>query len=152
MGFLLRMGYEYWTHILNYRSFNLLIRKKIGKNRVGVVFSKYLENLIPGSHLIYHGAEPNVSHRIDKREARKAFLLPEKSNIALAVGFMTTTKGWDIIRRMDVPKNWKIVINTSKNHYGREKLIDRFENDGVINLNRGFLSDEDLCYFTVPML
>ena len=72
------------------------------------------------------------------------FSLPERENIALAVGFMTATKGWDIIGKMKIPDGWKVVINTSRNHYGREKLKDRFENKGVINLNRGFLSDKDL--------
>jgi hypothetical protein len=45
---------------------------------------------------------------------------------------------------MKIPKDWKVVINTSRNHYGREKLKDKFENEGLINLNRGFLSDKDL--------
>lgn len=45
---------------------------------------------------------------------------------------------------MKMPEDWKVVINTSQNHYGREKLKGRFENEGIINLNRGFLSDEDL--------
>ena len=72
------------------------------------------------------------------------FSLPECDNIALALGFMTATKGWDIIGKMKIPKGWKIVINTSRNHYGTEKLEDKFENEGVINLNRGFLSDRDL--------
>ena len=45
---------------------------------------------------------------------------------------------------MKVPDGWKVVINTSRNHYGREKLTNNFENKGVVNLNRGFLSDRDL--------
>jgi hypothetical protein len=81
---------------------------------------------------------------MDRKEARKKFSLPEKANIALAIGFMTATKGWDIIEKMKMPEDWKVVINTSQNHYGREKLKGRFENEGIINLNRGFLSDEDL--------
>jgi hypothetical protein len=56
---------------------------------------------------------------------------------------MTATKGWDLIGKMKVPKDWKVVINTSRNHYGREKLNDKFENEGVINLKRGFLSDTE---------
>ncbi|HEY6949654.1 MAG TPA: glycosyltransferase family 4 protein [Nitrososphaeraceae archaeon] len=144
LGTLLRMAYDYWTHLINYDSFNSLNRQKIGSNKAGVVFSKYLANIIPGSTLIYHGAEPSISPPLDRKEARKMFLLPEDTNIALAVGFMTATKGWDIIRKMKVSKDWKVVINTSRNHYGREKLDDEFENEGVINLNRGYLSDRDL--------
>jgi glycosyltransferase involved in cell wall biosynthesis len=139
-----RMAYDYWTHLINYKSFNSLNRRKIGFNRAGVVFSKYLANIIPGSTLIYHGAEPSTSPPLNRNEARKMFSLPERENIALAVGFMTATKGWDIIGKMKVPDGWKVVINTSRNHYGREKLEGRFENKGVINLNRGFLSDKEL--------
>ena len=143
-GTFIRMAYDYWTHLVNYGSFNSLNRRKIGPNKAGVVFSKYLANMIPGSSLIYHGAEPSISTPLDRREARKMFLLPEDTNIALAVGFMTATKGWDVIRKMKVPKGWKVVINTSRNHYGRERLKDKFENEGVINLNRGFISDREL--------
>jgi len=144
VGTFLRMAYDYWTHLVNYGSFNSLNRRKIGPNKAGVVFSKYLANIIPGSSLIYHGAEPSSSPPLDRREARKMFLLPEDANIALAVGFMTATKGWDVIGKMKVPKGWKVVINTSRNHYNRERLKGKFENQGVINLNRGFLSDREL--------
>ena len=144
MGMFLRMMYDYWTHLINYNSFNSLNRSKIGPNKAGIVFSEYLQNLIPGSHLIYHGAEPNVLAPKNKNTARKMFLLPEDVNIALAVGFMTATKGWDIIKKINVPNNWKIVINTSKNHYSMERVKKKFENDGVIDLNRGFLSDEEI--------
>jgi glycosyltransferase involved in cell wall biosynthesis len=144
VGTFLRMAYDYWTHLVNYGSFNALNRRKIGPNKAGVVFSKYLANIIPGSSLIYHGAEPSISPPFDRKEARRMFLLPEDTHIALAVGFMTATKGWDVIGKMKVPEGWKVVINTSRNHYGRERLKGKFENQGVINLNRGFLSDRDL--------
>lgn len=144
LGTWIKMAYDYWTHLLNYQSFNSLNRKKIGSNKAGVVFSKYLGNIIPGSTLIYHGAEPSTSPLLNRNEARRMFSLPEHDNIALAVGFMTATKGWDIIGKMKIPDGWKVVVNTSRNHYGREKIGDNFENKGVINLNRGFLSDRDL--------
>lgn len=144
IGTSLRMIYDYWTHIINYSSFNSLNRSKIGPCRAGIVFSKYLQNLIPGSYLIYHGSEPSVPIPKDKNEVRKMFLLPEDTNIALATGFMTATKGWDIIKKMKVPNDWKIVINTSKNHYTRERMKEKFENDRVIGLNRGFLNDKEL--------
>jgi len=144
LGTLLQTIYDYWTHILNYSSFNSLNRAKIGPNRAGIVFSKYLQNLIPGSYLIYHGSEPSVSRPDDKTEIRKNFLLPEDAKIAVAIGFMTATKGWNIIRKMKVPNDWKIVINSSKNHYSKEVVKKKFENDGVIDLNRGFLDDREL--------
>ncbi|HEX9318102.1 MAG TPA: glycosyltransferase, partial [Nitrososphaeraceae archaeon] len=140
----LRIAYDYWTHLLNYRSFSLLNRTKIGPKRAGIVFSKYLARLIPGSHLIYHGAEPAVNPPMDKSDARSMFSLPADTKIALATGFMTATKGWDIIRKMKLPEGWKIVINTSRNHYNIEKSKPQLENRDIINLNKGFLAEKEL--------
>jgi hypothetical protein len=50
IGTLLGMAYDYWTHLINYKSFTSLIEQKIGRNRCGIVFSNYLTNLIPGTH------------------------------------------------------------------------------------------------------
>ena len=144
IGTWLRVAYDYWTHFLNYRSFNSLNTQKIGPNRKGIVFSRYLANLIPGSHLIYHGSEPSLIPAPDKREARRKFSLPEEGHIALALGFLTATKGLDIIKKMKVPASWKIVVNTSKNHYNMEKIKEKFDNDGVIELGKGFLTDKEL--------
>jgi glycosyltransferase involved in cell wall biosynthesis len=144
IGTWLRMAYDYWTHFLNYRSFNSLNTQKIGPNRKGIVFSRYLANLIPGSHLIYHGSEPNLIPAPDKKEARRIFSLPEEGNIALALGFLTATKGLNIIRKMKVPADWKIVVNTSRNHYNMEKITEKFDNEGVIELGKGFLTDKEL--------
>jgi glycosyltransferase involved in cell wall biosynthesis len=140
----LRIVYDYWTHLLNYRSFGLLNRRKIGPKRAGIVFSKYLARLIPGSHLIYHGAEPAVNPPMEKSDARSMFSLPVDKKIALATGFMTATKGWDIIRKMKLPEGWKIVINTSRNHYNIEKSKLQFDNRDIINLNKGFLTEKEL--------
>jgi glycosyltransferase involved in cell wall biosynthesis len=144
IGTWLRVAYDYWTHFLNYRSFKSLNTQKIGPNRKGIVFSRYLANLIPGSHLIYHGSEPSLIPAPDKKEARRKFSLPEEGNIALALGFLTATKGLDIIRKMKVPAGWKIVVNTSKNHYNMEKVKEKFDNEGVIELGKGFLTDKEL--------
>jgi glycosyltransferase involved in cell wall biosynthesis len=144
IGTWLRVAYDYWTHILNYRSFKSLNTQKIGPNRKGIVFSRYLANLIPGSQLIYHGSEPSLIPAPDKREARRKFSLPEEGNIALALGFLTATKGLDIIRKMKVPAGWKIVVNTSRNHYNMEKIKEKFDNEGVIELGKGFLADKEL--------
>jgi hypothetical protein len=133
----LRMLYDYWTHLLNYRSFGLLNRSKIGPKRAGIVFSNYLVRLIPGSRLIYHGAEPAFLPPFDKKAARRIFSLPEFGKIALATGFMTATKGWDIINRMKLPVGWKIVVNTSRNHYNMESPTTKLENRNIIELNKG---------------
>ena len=144
IGTWLRVAYDYWTHFLNYRSFNSLNTQKIGPNRKGVVFSSYLANLIPGSDLIYHGSEPSLMPAPTQEEARRIFSLPKEGNIALALGFLTATKGLDIIRKMKVPAGWKIVVNTSRNHYNMEKISKKFDNEGVIELGKGFLTDKEL--------
>ena len=70
-----------------------------------------------------------MSYGITKAEAEsKLSLLPYNGNkkIALALGFLTATKGWDILEKIDVPDEWVIVINSSKNHYS--KRADEIKN------------------------
>jgi hypothetical protein len=45
---------------------------------------------------------------------------------------------------MRVANGWKIVINSSKNHYSKQIVKKRFDKEGVIDLNRGYLSDREL--------
>lgn len=101
IGTILGMCYDYWTHLINYQSFTSSIKRKIGPKRYGIVFSNYMANLIPGAHLIYHGAEPSIPP-VSKNEARGMFGLPKDSNLALALGFKTATKGWDLIKKIKV--------------------------------------------------
>lgn len=141
-----RMLGAYWKHFLNYNSFHLLNTKKLGPNRYGIVFSNYLSKRIPGTHVIYHGSEPFVPYSVSKSSARKLFSIPENFKVALALGFETKTKGWDLLNKIKVPKGWKIVLNSSRNHYNRETTKHHFENDQIIDLQRGFLSDLELSY------
>ena len=80
--------------------------------------------------------------------------------IALFFGFMTHTKGWDILNDLDIPDDWVMVINrsedlfnltkpTSINGQNNRKIDHRAEinktpNGKIINLNRGFLTDKEL--------
>jgi hypothetical protein len=45
---------------------------------------------------------------------------------------------------MKLPKGWKIVINSSRNHYNLEKSKLQFNNRDIINLNQGFLTEKEL--------
>ena len=108
--------------------------------------------------IIYHGAEPSLSPFPNiKEEARTKFgIYFDKSNnkikrtkrIALAIGFKTSTKGWDILNEIDIPENWLIIINSSKNHFNTEnykpKEIINKNFTRIIDLQRDFLSDTDL--------
>ena len=72
----------------------------------------------------------------------------EQRRIALAIGFKTSTKGWDILNEIDLPENWLIIINSSKNHFNTEnykpkKIINK-NFTRIIDLQRDFLSDTDL--------
>ncbi len=108
--------------------------------------------------VIYHGAEPSLSLFPNiKEEARAKFgiYFDNKDNkttrtkrIALAMGFKTSTKGWDILSEIDVPENWLIIVNSSKNHFNTEnykpKKIIKKNYTGIIDLQRDYLSDTDL--------
>ena len=166
--------FQYWKFLINYKSFHNLNNDKLSKSKCGIVFSKYLQNLVNEkkhntqhtydnkkfnsnikNRIIYHGAQsiiPPLSE-IKKEEARTKFGLPvnKTKRIALAIGFRTGTKGWDILKKINVPANWLIVINSSKNHYNIEnykpEIITKNKSNNttkIIDIQRDFLSEKDL--------
>jgi glycosyltransferase involved in cell wall biosynthesis len=101
--------------------------------------------MIGGGEVIYHGSESFISPRPTKNEARAKFSLPQEGRIALALGFRTATKGWDVLAKMKIPDGWSIVVSSSKNHYNKENLNLQLEkNNNIIILERDFLSEKDL--------
>ena len=151
-GVPLRFAIRFWKNFLNYKVFKNLNKQKFGLSHGGIVFSRYMLNNVGGGKIIYHGAQPVIGTMPKKEEIRSLFSLPPDSKIALALGFRTITKGWDMIAKMDIPYGWKVVINSSKGHYNAEKydlnLISNanssYGNNNVINLQRGFLEERDL--------
>jgi glycosyltransferase involved in cell wall biosynthesis len=137
--------YEYWKHLINYLSFRKANSHAMSKSAAGIVLSHYMTYLIPGSQVIYHGAEPFQSIEVEQKEARKRLSLPENEKIVLVQGFLTATKGWDIIKKMEIPDGWKVVMNYSKNHYNNQVIDLNLNNKkNVINLERDYLSEKDL--------
>jgi glycosyltransferase involved in cell wall biosynthesis len=164
-----RASIRLWKYFLNYRAFNNLNRGKLAFSKVGISFSNYMSKMIGRNcHVIYHGSQPTPFVSEDKTQARKYFGLPAETRIALAAGFRTVTKGWDIIPKLKLPKEWAIVTNSSKGHYSVETLEMEWErknkgtkgnaqdyyhhyhsNDSandlnIIDLQRGFLSEKEL--------
>lgn len=158
------MLFGYWKHLINYKSVGNLNTKKLRKSAAGIVFSNYLSGMISGDdtngscNVIYHGSASALSTPITKKEARERLSLARRikvnndsqnnkyKKIALAVGFLTATKGWDILENMKLPSDWTLVLSHSKNHYNKE-IIDfkDLNNDkNILNLQRDFLSDYDL--------
>ena len=154
-----------WKRLLNYRSFNRLNKEKLAASKASVAFSQYLSDLICGDsngrtndrsghkyycEVIYHGAEPSskIVSRPSKRDARAKFSLPEGPRIALALGYKTSTKGWDIFRKMQVPDGWIVVANGAENHYNKENVTLSFNKRAprIINLQKDFITDEDLSF------
>lgn len=139
---------KYWTHLINYKSFNNLNKDKIKKSKRGIVFSQYMKDKIGGGDIIYHGSEPLITYDATiKGKARTKFSLSQKKRIILALGFRTNTKGWDILDKMVIPANWTIVMNSSKNYYNTENYIPKISaihEKEIIDLHKGFLNDSDL--------
>ncbi len=147
----------YWKYLINYEAFQNQNKKKLLNSSTGIVFSEYMRTIIDAMksnkgydskmRLLYHGAEPVTSiEGISKKDAKTRFpSLPQKNShrIAIAFGFMSIAKGWDILRKMRIPDNWTIVINSSVNHTTGERI--RLDNLGnIINLNQDYLSEENL--------
>jgi len=139
---------EYWKRIINYRSFHELNNRIFQKSSASIVCSKYLSNFIPGCKVIYHGANSYFSEPVSKEVARTKLSLPLGSKIALAQGFFTPTKGWDIISRMEIPDDWIIVLNHSNFHYSQHNfninIVNSKTSNKIINLDKNFLSEYEL--------
>ncbi len=140
----LRYLFEYWKHFINYSSFRRTTSYAMSKSSAGIVLSKYMANLIPGTDVIYHGSEPYQSVEIEQKKARQILSLPENEKIILVQGFLTATKGWNIIKKMNIPEGWKLVLNHSKNHYNTQIIDLNLKNKNIINLEKDYLSEEDL--------
>jgi glycosyltransferase involved in cell wall biosynthesis len=143
-----RMAVRLYKEILNYNTFYNLSREKLRLSGAGIGFSKFLLRIVGGGHLVYHGAEPVESLKPipTKKEARERMGLPQEKKLAVAVGFRTVTKGWDILEKLQMPEGWAIVVNSSKGHYSKENIKPTLStrNSHIIDLQQGFLSDVDL--------
>ena len=163
---------EFMISLSTYYAFNKSNRIMMEKSISNIVFSEYLAHLISDGivmtksnfkknnlFVVYHGAEPTLPVPLEKKLARKKFNLPVNKKIGLLFGFATHTKGWDLLNSLNIPYDWTIVINQSKNLYGTRNhpsvgTIDNLDHkikwdannrdQKIINLNQGFLTDTDL--------
>jgi hypothetical protein len=82
-----------------------------------------MKALIPRTNL-YSISEPwSNTINMSQKEDRNRLGLPLQGRLALAQGFFTAIKGWDIISNMRMPKNWKLVVNYSKNYTIQKILV-----------------------------
>jgi glycosyltransferase involved in cell wall biosynthesis len=156
IGVPLRFVVRLCKYLLNYGTFKNINKQKLDSSHSGIVFSNYMSNRIGGGcRIIYHGSEPYDQAIPEKKEARAILSLPQDSKLALAVGFRTSTKGWDLLEKLEIPYGWKLIVNSSKDHYNIEKydlsMISGTHNssskgnnnNNIINLQRDFLDERD---------
>jgi glycosyltransferase involved in cell wall biosynthesis len=157
IGMPLRFVVRLCKYLLNYGTFKNINKQKFDSSHSGIVFSNYMSKHIgEGCRIIYHGAEPYDQAMSEKKKARTILSLPQDSKLALAVGFGTVTKGWDLLEKMNIPYGWKVVVNSSKDHYNTEKYDlnvissahnssskGNNNNNNIINLQRDFLDERD---------
>ncbi len=152
LGIPLRAAIRAWKCLLSYKAFHDITKEKLRLSYAGICFSNYMAARIGGGYVIYHGAEPAVSPPVSKAKARETFSLPQDKKIAVAIGFSTATKGWDILTKMEMPNGWVMLLNTSKGHFNREKNFygvadqgpDYKNKNNIIDLQRGFLTEDEL--------
>ncbi len=154
LGIPLRALLRYWKYFLNYQAFNNITKETLRMSRAGIVFSHYMSKMLDHSggdgnrcHVIYHGSEPAIYPPLNKKEARKKFSLPQEDGhrIALAHGFRTAGKGWDILKKMNIPKGWTLVVNSSKDYYNKENLELSWQGaTNILDLRRGYLREDEL--------
>jgi glycosyltransferase involved in cell wall biosynthesis len=155
LGIPARAALKTWKHLVNYKAFHDINKEKLKLSHAGICFSKYMAGRIGGGHVIYHGAEPAIVPPVPKTKAREMLSLPQDKMISVAIGFSTATKGWDILSKIDMPNGWMMVLNSSKGHFNKEKSISELQhgrsggsstyyNNKIIDLHRGFLTEEEL--------
>ncbi|MDQ3967585.1 MAG: glycosyltransferase, partial [Thermoproteota archaeon] len=123
LGVPARAAIKAWKHLVNYKAFHDINKEKLRLSYAGISFSKYMAGRIGGGYVIYHGAEPAILPSVPKAKAREIFSLPQDKMIAVAIGFSTATKGWDILSKIDMPNGWMMVLNSSKGHFNKEKSV-----------------------------
>ena len=157
LGIPARALVRFWKYFLNYQAFNNLNKEKLRMSTAGIVFSHYMSERLDAStnndgsnsrcHVIYHGSEPAICPPLSKKEAREKFSLPQEDGhrIALAHGFRTAGKGWDILKKMNIPKGWTLVVNSSKDYYNKENLELSWQGaTNILDLRRGYLREDEL--------
>ena len=159
LGVPARAAIKTWKHLVNYKAFHDINKEKLRLSYAGISFSKYMAGRIGGGYVIYHGAEPAIVPSVPKARAREMFSLPQDKMVAVAIGFSTATKGWDILSKIDMPNGWMMVLNSSKGHFNKEKSVYDVQqgsgnssttstitdhNTKIIDLRRGFLKEEEL--------
>jgi len=156
LGIPARAAVTAWKRLVNYKAFHDINKEKLNLSYAGICFSKYMAARIGGGHVIYHGAEPAILPSVPKAKARDIFSLPQDKMIAVAIGFSTATKGWEILSKVDMPNGWMMVLNSSKGHFSKEKNVYPVQhgrsstsstdnnNKKIIDLLRGFLKEEEL--------
>jgi glycosyltransferase involved in cell wall biosynthesis len=140
---------SFWSRMINYRSFHRLNEQKLAQSSAGIAFSKFTSKIIGNGkkcHVILHGAEESdfVSGQ-GKNHLRDLFCIPPDGRVALALGYATKTKGWDMIEKMDIPEGWTIVMNASKNEYSIESYHTSKNKKNLISLHNDFLNEVQLC-------
>lgn len=153
---------KYGNRLLTYELFNRANRKKMLRSAASIAFSEYMAKMLStrnyNVNVIYHGAEPSLVNRPTKEVARSYYSLPLDRRIALALGFPTHTKGWEILKEMKIPDNWTILVNHSRNYYSKEMDVQNslflnnnndsadhhHNNQGLFELNLGFVPDDAL--------
>src|SRR5215212_8289811 len=155
-GIPLRAAVTTWKRLVGYKAFHDINKQKLRLSNAGICFSKYMSRRIGGGYVIYHGADPAVSPPVSKAKARERLSLPQDKMISVAIGFSTTTKGWDILSKIDMPNGWMMVLNSSKGHFNKERSVYDVQhgrgsisgtdnnNNKIIDLQRGFLTEEEL--------
>lgn len=156
------LALKYGNRMVTYELFNRANREKMLRSAASIAFSENMARILStrdyNVNVIYHGAEPSLMNRPTMEVARSHYSLPLDRKIALALGFATHTKGWEILKEMKIPDNWTILVNHSRNYYSRENNIPNSlpsnnnsdsgdhhqDSHGLFDLDLGFLPDDAL--------
>ncbi|MFH1327883.1 MAG: hypothetical protein ABIH76_03410 [Candidatus Bathyarchaeota archaeon] len=108
-----------------------------------IQLSQTSANVLRKGTVIYHGAEPHPSVLlVKKEELRRKLKLPTEQRLAVITGFGHPSKGVADLKKIDIPENWRLVVNQHKHPRSNEPTkIVQLKN--ALYLDKGMLNDQE---------
>lgn len=91
--------------------------------------------------VIYHGAEPALTSKLDRNKLRDDLHLPRRKMLILAFGYSRNYKGFDILRRLKLPDGWVLVTKQTRHERSIEEPVAM---DNSIVLNNEYMDEQSL--------
>lgn len=117
-------GYNLFTHITKF------------SNEI-INLARATHDIVGRGRVIYHGGEP-IPSDASREELREEFGLPRDKMLLLAFGYADSSKGLEILSKVELPHDWVIVTKQTKHYRSLDKTVNV---QNGINLDLGYMNE-----------